>query len=95
MEDEVFTLSSDHFEQKCPETLRQIWNEHEFTDVTLATEEGGLVQAHKVILSSCSPFFRKLFLRDPPKSPLVFLIGVELAPFTAVLQYNVHLPRQV
>jgi len=83
----VFTLSSDHFEQKCPETFRRIWEDYEFTDVTLATEDGGQVQAHKVILSSCSSFFRKLFLKDPQKSSLVFLMGVELAPLSAVLQY--------
>jgi hypothetical protein len=44
----------------------------EFTDVTLATE-GDQFQAHKLVLSACSPYFRQLFLANPCKHPIVFL----------------------
>ena len=30
----------------------------DFADVTLACEDGNQVEAHRVILSACSPYFR-------------------------------------
>ena len=36
-------------------------NVKEFSDVILISEENGLFQAHKVVLASTSPFFRKIF----------------------------------
>ena len=36
-------------------------NVKELSDVTLISENNSLLQAHKVILASTSPFFRKIF----------------------------------
>ena len=46
--------------------------DNQFTDVTLATETESF-QAHKLILSACSPYFKKLFTQNPCKHPIVFL----------------------
>ena len=60
------------------EKLRIQWNDYkdnvntafgslrkdvDFVDVTLASEDGEHVKAHKVILASSSPFFQNLFKR--------------------------------
>jgi hypothetical protein len=87
MAEEVFTLSSNTFPSNCPATFRQLWDEKVFTDVTLATEDDGQIMAHKIILSSCSPFFKHLLERNPHPTPLLYLKGVQLAQLKAVLQY--------
>ncbi|XP_069704603.1 uncharacterized protein [Periplaneta americana] len=43
-----------------------------FVDVTLEVE-GGFLQAHKMVLSACSPYFRALLLDYPDKHAIVML----------------------
>ena len=83
----VVKLSWTEFERHCPSTFQQLWKNTEFTDVTLATEDNGQIQAHKVILSSSSPFFRNLFSRNPHQNLLIYLKGVQLRDLESVLQY--------
>ena len=52
----------------------------DFTDVTLACEDGELILAHKIVLSAGSSFFEAVFKRigqSQSNLPLVFLRGVE------------------
>ena len=51
---------------------RFLAQEQLFMDVTLATETGSF-KAHKLILSACSPYFKKLFIQNPCKHPIIFL----------------------
>jgi len=52
--------------------FHQLCQDNQFTDVTLATETESF-QAHKLILSACSPYFKKLFTQNPCKHPIIFL----------------------
>ena len=56
------------------------------TDVTLATEERSF-QAHKMLLSACSPYFRQLFLNNPGSRPTVFLKDVPERHMGLLLEY--------
>ena len=38
---EVFTLSQDDFNKKCPKAFKELWLDTDLSDVTLATEDGG------------------------------------------------------
>ena len=49
-------------------------DEKEFFDVTIACEDEQL-QAHKVILSACSPFFRTVLRRNRHEHPILHLKG--------------------
>jgi len=66
--------------------FHQMWEAGQLTDVTLATEEGSF-QAHKMLLSACSPYFRQLFLNNPCKRPTVFLKDVPASHMRLLLQY--------
>ena len=52
--------------------FQELWQEKSFTDVSLATDRVTF-QAHKLVLSACSPYFRSLFIANPSKHPLVFV----------------------
>ena len=54
------TLSSDYFNSIATDTFRELWNDQDFADVTLATMDNHQIKAHTVILS-LSPFFRNMF----------------------------------
>jgi len=56
-------------------------------DVSLACEEGKVVQAHKVILSACSSFFRSVLEKHPHQHPLLYLRGVKYDDLVAILDF--------
>ena len=56
----------------------------EFTDVTLACEEGLAVKAHKFILSS---FFGNILGRTSHPHPLIYLSGVRSSDLTLLLDF--------
>merc|ERR1711923_614305 len=45
------------------------------------------IQAHKVILSACSPFFRNVLRRNPHQQPLLYLKSVRYTDLQAVLNF--------
>ena len=85
---EVFTLSWDEFNQKCPKVFKDLWLDTDLSDVTLATEDGGQFSAHKVILAACSPLFKRLLQKSPTGHPLLlYLMGVQLSQLQQLLSY--------
>ena len=55
-----FCLQWNDFERNISEAFKELREEKDFFDVTLACEEEE-IQAHKLILAACSPFFRLVF----------------------------------
>ena len=86
MED-IFTLSWDDFNQKCPKVFKDLWLDTELSDVTLATEDRGQLTAHKVILAASSPFFKRLLEKNQNPHPLLFLMGVKTVQLRQLLSY--------
>ena len=69
-------------------TFQSLRQERDFIDVTLISDDEIKLQAHKVVLSACSPFFRNV-LRHSSNSdhPLLFLSGVQSPELQLVLEY--------
>jgi len=57
-----------------------------FCDVTLACD-GRRVEAHKVILSSCSPVIKDLLIQSQHPHPILYLRGVKFSQITALLDF--------
>merc|ERR1712106_191372 len=51
---------------------------------------GDQMQAHKLILSACSPFFRTILKRNGHEHPLLYLKGVKYADLVSVLNFMYH-----
>ena len=86
MED-TFLLTSTELLTSAPQILRQLWNDQDFTNVTLVTADSQQISIHKAILSACSPFFKQLFLKNPHSRPLVYLKGVQAREVISLMEY--------
>lgn len=53
-------LKWNSFHSSLTSGFKALWEEKGLVDVTLASD-GQCIQAHKLILSACSPFFREVF----------------------------------
>jgi len=86
MESEKFCLRWNDFETNISEAFRELREEKDFFDVTLACDDNQ-IQAHKVIISACSPFFRNVLRRNPHQHPLLYLKGVKYKELLSVLNF--------
>jgi hypothetical protein len=86
MGSEKFCLRWNDFENNISSAFRELRDDKDFFDVTLACDDEQ-IQAHKVILSACSPFFRNILRRNPHQNPLLYLKGVKYTDLQSVLNF--------
>ena len=67
-------------------TLADLRQEEDFFDVTLAID-GRQLRAHKLILSACSFFFRKLLRINPAPNPVIVLWDVSYEDMLNILDF--------
>ena len=67
-------------------SIQQLKNDDDFTDVTLACEDQS-IKAHKVILSACSPVFKKLLKAHPHPQPLIYVKGMKSSSLIAIIDF--------
>jgi len=89
MGSEKFCLRWNDFEANISSAFRELRDDKDFFDVTLACDDEQ-IQAHKVILSACSPFFRNILRRNPHQHPLLYLKGVKYTDLQSVLNFMYH-----
>ncbi|KAJ0177838.1 hypothetical protein K1T71_006711 [Dendrolimus kikuchii] len=87
--DQQFSLSWNNFHGNLTKGFAGLLGNGEFVDVTIAVE-GHLLQAHKVILSICSPYFKKMFQLNPCQHPIVVLRDVTHKAMRDLLQFMYH-----
>ena len=87
-----FCLRWNSFESNISSSFQELRNDSEFFDVTLCCDNGvDIVQAHKVILAACSPFFRKILSHQKSQpNPLLYLKGICLEDLQAALEFMYH-----
>jgi len=86
---EKFCLRWNDFESNVSVAFRDIREEKDFFDCTLSCGSRQ-IQAHKLILSACSPFFRTILKQNPHQHPLLYLKGVEFVNLQSVLNFMYH-----
>ena len=87
MKKEKMTVMWNDFKSRAPNTFKQLWNDKEFADVTLSTVDDCQITVHKVILSSCSEFFKNILLKNPHQNPLLYLKDVKHKYLMMVMQF--------
>lgn len=63
-----------------------LYQDNKLVDVTIVCRDG-VLRAHKLILSACSPYFEKIFHENPCKHPVVIVRGVHYQEMQMLLQY--------
>ena len=87
---EKLCLQWNDFRENAIGSLGSLKNDRDFLDVTLISEDGKQVEAHKVILAISSPFFENLLKRNKHPHPLIYLRGVKLEDLLAIVDFLYH-----
>uniref|UniRef100_A0A2M3YZE9 BTB domain-containing protein n=1 Tax=Anopheles braziliensis TaxID=58242 RepID=A0A2M3YZE9_9DIPT len=86
-DDEQFSLCWNNFNSNLSAGFHDSLIQGDLVDVTLAAE-GHLVKAHRLILSVCSPYFRKMFMQMPVNQhAFIFLKDVSHSVLKDLIQF--------
>jgi len=86
---EKFCLQWKEFQENVRTSYKEVRRTGEFSDVTLACEDGQQIRAHKVILSASSTFFRDLLSANDHPQPLL-LRGLKGSDLISVVDFIYH-----
>ena len=75
------------FRDNVSSAFKELRDDKDFTDLTLACEDGQQVEAHKMVLIATSPFFQKLLKRNKHIHPLIYMRGVKSENLLAMMDF--------
>ena len=84
---EKLCLKWNDFQANYCDSLRDLRGDQEFSDVTLACDGDVQIEAHKIILSASSPFFKSILKRSKHPHPLLFLKGLRNSLLVSILDF--------
>ncbi|CAG9771287.1 unnamed protein product [Ceutorhynchus assimilis] len=84
--EQQYSLRWNDFHSSILSSFRHLRDEEDFVDVTLACD-GCSFTAHKVVLSACSPYFRRLLKANPCTHPIVILRDVQHKDMESLLRF--------
>lgn len=87
MASEKYSLAWNEFQTSACNTFQDLYGDEDFADVTLACEDDKQIKAHKVILSSCSLFFKTILLKNPHQHPLLYLKGIKHVDLQSIIKF--------
>ena len=95
---ELMNLSWNDFQNSTITTFNKLHDDEMFSDVTLACGDGNQIKAHRVILSSCSSFFKEVLIQNPHQHPLLYLKGVDIEDMKYLMKFiytgQVEIPNE-
>ena len=86
MTNEKLCLKWNDFQNLVQASFGELRTDTDFNDVTLACEDQS-IKAHKVVLSACSPLFKKLLKNHPHPQPLIYMKGMKACSLTAIIDF--------
>ena len=84
---EKLFLRWNDFHENTIAAFKDLKNDSEFTDVTLACEDGQQIETHKVVLFSSSPFLKNLLKKNKHPHPLIYMRGLKFEDLTDILDF--------
>ena len=87
---EKFSLKWNDFQENIGSAFNTLRDDTTFSDVTLISEDGQMIQAHKVILSASSPFFMNILKLNKHPNPLIYLKGFKAHQLNSIIDFMYH-----
>ena len=95
-EESVLRLRWNSHVESLQQLFESLLEQQLFVDVTLACE-GGSLKAHRVMLSACSTYFRRVLQENGSKNPVIIMRDVSYAEMDFILQFiyrgEIHVPE--
>ena len=84
---EKFALRWNDFESNICQAFKRLKDDRDLCDVTCVCEDDQEVEAHKVVLASCSQFFDKIFKKYKNKQVVLYLKGVSCHQLKSLMSF--------
>ena len=84
---ELLAVRDKDFSAHNVEFFKEILDQEDMADVTIACDENYTVRAHKVILSAASLFFRSVIKKSQHPNPYFYLKGVSASHLNSLMSY--------
>jgi len=83
-------IKVDNYQIKVSNSFGEFRANEDFCDVTLACDDNEQIEAHKVILSASSSFFRNILKKNSHSHPLLYLRGITRTDLLNVIDFIYH-----
>ena len=87
MKMESFNFTWREFNENSCSTIRNLFEDKQFSDVTILSEDGEEMKLHRAILASSSAFFRNVLSRIKQNDPLIFIKGIQIKELQAIVRF--------
>ena len=84
---EKYNLNWNTFTDHLQLMFKDLYEEEKHSDVTLVSDDQTQFKAHKIVLSACSPVFKKIIDSNPSQHPLIYLRGIQSYEMESILQF--------
>ena len=84
---EKFSLKWNDYQQNSVQSFSSLRAESVFTDVTLVGDDHQQISSHKVVLSSCSEYFKNILIQNTHSHPMLCFDNVNANDLNQILDY--------
>ena len=84
---ENFNFTWREFNENSSSTIRKLFEDKQFSDVTILSEDGEEMKLHRAILASSSAFFRNVLSKINQSDPLIFLKGIQSKELLSIVRF--------
>ena len=83
----MFCFKWNDFKDNINTAFQSLRTDTDLMNVTLASEDGHQIEAHKVILASSCSFFKNVLKRNQHAHPLIYMRGIKYIDLTAIVDF--------
>ena len=84
---EKLCLEWTEFQQNFTSSFQELWKENYLSDITLVCDDDQHIQAHKIILTTCSPIFKSMLQKNKHSHPMIFMRGIKSNQLRLLLEF--------